>query len=110
MAQPRRWHFGPFEVDEHEHSLLRDGRVMPLTHKSFSLLVALLARAGQLVTKAELFETVWAGRAVSDAALARALRELRVALGDDAGHPTYVQTAHGLGLRFLSRLRGRARD
>ena len=87
MAQPRRWQFGPFEVDEHEHSLLRDGRVRPLTHKSFSLLVALLARAGQLVTKAELFETVWAGRAVSDAALARALRELRVALGDDAGRP-----------------------
>jgi DNA-binding winged helix-turn-helix (wHTH) protein/tetratricopeptide (TPR) repeat protein len=102
VAQARRWHFGRFEVDEGEHRLWRDGRVVRLTHKSFALLVVLLVRAGQLVTKAELFDSVWAGRTVSDAALSRALRELRVALGDDAAQPSYVQTAHGLGLRFVA--------
>ena len=102
MGDTRRWRFGRFEADAAEHRLWCDGRVIAITPKSFALLVALLERAGQLVTKAELFETVWAGRPVSDAALARALRELRAALGDDAAHPSCIETAHGIGLRFVA--------
>jgi len=98
----RRWRFAPFELDQAEQRLLRAGQDVPLTPKAFALLVLLLQRAGQLVAKHELFATVWAGRAVTDAALARVLRELRLALGDDAAQPRYVQTAHGLGLRFVA--------
>ena len=99
-----RWHFGPFEVDLQEQRLWRDGQVLPITHKSFALLCALISRPATLITKAELFSTVWAGRVVTDSALSRAVRELRVALGDDAAHPSYIETAHGLGLRFVARL------
>jgi len=99
---PRHWRFAPFELDQAEQRLLRAGQAVPLTPKALALLVMLLQRAGQLVPKHELFATVWAGRAVTDAALARVLRELRLALGDDAAHPRYVQTAHGLGLRFVA--------
>jgi predicted ATPase len=102
MNAPRRWRFAPFELDQAEQRLLRAGQGVPLTPKAFALLVLLLQRAGQLVSKHELFATVWAGRAVTDAALARVLRELRLALGDDAARPRYVQTAHGLGLRFVA--------
>ena len=102
MQVSQRWSFGPFEVDAHEHRLLRDGRPVPLTHKAFALLVALLGRPAALVTKAELFDTVWAGSVVTDSALSRAIRELRVALGDDAASPRYVATAHGLGFRFVA--------
>jgi DNA-binding winged helix-turn-helix (wHTH) protein len=97
-----RWRFGPFEVDLLEHQLRRGQRVVPVTRKSFALLAALLARPGSLVSKPELFETLWAGTVVTDAALSRAIRELRVALGDDAADPTYIATVHGLGFRFIA--------
>ena len=82
----------------------RDGQVVPITRKSFALLATLLSRPAALITKAELFSTVWAGSVVTDGALSRAIRELRLALDDDAAHPRYIETAHGLGFRFVARL------
>ncbi len=102
LQDDRRWRFGPFEADAGEHRLSRDGHVVPVTRKSFALLATLLGRPGRHFTKAELFETVWAGSVVTDAALSRAIRELRVALGDDAAAPRYIATAHGLGFRFVA--------
>lgn len=98
------WHFGPFEADLQEHRLCRGAEQVPLTRKAFTLLAALLARPGQLVTKAELFDSVWAGTVVTEAALSRAIREVRVALGDDATSPRYIATVHGLGFRFVGTL------
>ncbi len=102
------WFFGPFELDVQERRLLRDGQVLPITRKAFALLSALLSRPATLITKTELFSTVWAGSVVTDGALSRAVRELRVALGDDAAHPRYIQTVHGLGFRFVAQLSDRA--
>lgn len=104
----RCWQFGPFEADAHEQRLWRNGEVVPLTRKSFTLLTALLGRPAKLFTKAELFSTVWAGTVVTDGALSRAIRELRVALGDDAAAPRYIETAHGLGFRFVAPVRATA--
>jgi DNA-binding winged helix-turn-helix (wHTH) protein len=80
----QRWRFGAFDVDVAEHRLTNAGRTVPLTRKSFALLVQLLRHPGKLVAKSELFAAVWPGVVVSDAALSQAIRELRVALGDDA--------------------------
>jgi len=102
MQSTPLWRFGPFEADAAEHQLRRDGEVVAVTRKSFALLATLLSRPGKLFTKAELFEIVWAGTVVTDAALSRAIRELRVALGDDAAAPRYIATAHGLGFRFVA--------
>lgn len=99
-----RWHFGPFEMDLHEQRLWRDGQVLPITRKAFALLTALITRPATLVTKAELFSSVWAGSVVTDGALSRAIRELRIALDDDATQPRYIETAHGLGYRFVAQL------
>jgi DNA-binding winged helix-turn-helix (wHTH) protein len=104
MGNAPRWRFGPFDADAAEHRLLRDGVPVSLTPKAFALLARLLQRPGALVTKNELFESVWAGRVVTDAALSRAIRELRVALGDDATAPRYIATAHGLGFRFVAEI------
>ncbi|MFN0186962.1 MAG: AAA family ATPase [Aquabacterium sp.] len=102
MPDHPRWRFGPFVADSAEQQLTRDGQVVPVTRKALALLATLLARPGKLVTKDELFDIVWAGTVVTDAALSRAIRELRVALGDDATTPTYIATAHGLGFRFVA--------
>ncbi|MCE9658362.1 MAG: AAA family ATPase [Burkholderiales bacterium] len=104
MPTRPRWRFGPFEADLQEHELRREGVPVAVTRKSFAVLAELLARPGKLVTKAELFDTVWAGSVVTDAALSRAIRELRVALGDDATAPRFIATAHGLGFRFVAAL------
>lgn len=102
MRLPERLHFGPFEADLTERQLRRAGKVVPVTRKAFALLTTLLSRHGRLVAKAELFDSVWAGRIVTDGALSRAIRELRIALDDDADSPRYIATVHGLGFRFIA--------
>ena len=97
-----RWRFGRFVVDARERQLRCEGQLVPLTQRAFTLLVTLLSRPGQLFTKAELFETVWSGRVVTEAALSRAIHELRAVLADDAGAPRFIATAHGLGFRFVA--------
>jgi DNA-binding winged helix-turn-helix (wHTH) protein/tetratricopeptide (TPR) repeat protein len=104
MDDSRRRRFGPFELDPRERELRRDGVPVAVTAKSLALLERLLDDAGHLVTKEALFASVWAGTVVSDAALSRAIRELRVALGDDAGAPRYIATVHGAGFRFVAAL------
>jgi DNA-binding winged helix-turn-helix (wHTH) protein/tetratricopeptide (TPR) repeat protein len=104
MNDPRRRRFGPFELDPRERQLRRHGEPVAVTAKSLALLARLIDDAGRLVTKEELFASVWAGTVVSDAALSRAIRELRVALGDDAGAPRYIATVHGAGFRFVAAL------
>jgi len=59
MGRVGRWRFGPFQADAGEHRLTRDGQPVALTRKAFALLLALLRRPGQLVTKDELFAEVW---------------------------------------------------
>ena len=63
--------------------LARSGRPVHVTHKALSVLRLLAGRAGHTVTKEEIFDTVWSGIAVSDAALTSCIRELRRVLKDD---------------------------
>ena len=77
------------------------GREVRVTPKSLALLALLARRAGEVVTKEELFRVVWPGTVVSDAALATCIRELRQALDDDARHPRFIETVHRRGYRFL---------
>src|SRR5262249_29673689 len=54
-----------------------------------------------LVTKQELFDRVWNGRAVGDDALTSCIQELRGALDDDARRPRYIETYHRRGYRLM---------
>src|SRR2546422_9256486 len=64
-----------------------------LSPKAFELLVVLVERRGEAVSKAELLERVWPKVFVSDASLARVVTELRDAIGDDARE--MIRTVHG---------------
>ena len=55
-----------------------------------------------MVSKEELFQTVWAETVVSEAALTFCIRELRRALGDEAREPRYIETVHRRGFRFIA--------
>lgn len=64
--------------------LLRDakGSTVPLRPRAWAVLRCLATNAGRLVTKDELFETVWPGLVVTDGSLAQAVSEIREAMGD----------------------------
>lgn len=75
-----------------------DGNPVAVERKPRDVLLALLRAEGELVTKAELFDQVWAGRVVTDGVLSQAILGVREALGDKDRR--IVKTVHGLGYRI----------
>lgn len=79
-----------------------DGETLEMGGRSFTLLHTLMCHPMQLLSKDKLIERVWEGRAVSDAVLTTAIRDLRRALKDNAKRPLWVKTEHGRGYRFIA--------
>jgi predicted ATPase/DNA-binding winged helix-turn-helix (wHTH) protein len=79
-------------------------QALALRPKTFALLRYLVARPGQLLTKAALLEALWPEAVVSEVVLAVCIRELRQALGDNARAPRFIETVHRRGFRFLGHL------
>jgi len=65
------------------------------------VLCYLVEQAGQLVTKEELLKTLWPNVRVGDAVLKVCIREIRVALDDQAKAPQFIETVHRRGYRFI---------
>lgn len=66
------------------------------------VLIYLAERAGEVVTRDQLFQALWPGVFVADHALSVQILEIRKALKDDVHDPLYVQTRHRRGYRFVS--------
>ena len=79
-------------------------REIRLTPKASEVLKQLVLHAGELVSKEDLFGTVWRGTTVSDDALTSCIQELRRALEDDSKQPRFIETRHRRGYRFVARL------
>jgi predicted ATPase len=94
--------FEAYRLDPVDERLWHAERAVPVTHKAFAVLRVLLCRPGQLVTKEELFREVWPRAVVTDSALTRCIRELRIALKDVAATPRYIETVHRRGFRFIA--------
>lgn len=77
-----RWHFGPFILWELQRRLERSGQAVRLGPRSFDLLLQLLKRAGELVSKEELLSAVWADVVVEEASVRVHMSLLRKALGE----------------------------
>jgi DNA-binding winged helix-turn-helix (wHTH) protein len=95
--------FGAFRLDLTNECLWKGTQPISLRPKAFAVLRLLLAHPGQLVNKQQVLEAVWPGTFVGDAVLKDNIRQLREALGDDAGSPIYIQTAHRRGYRFIGK-------
>ena len=92
--------FDDFELDSERLELRRAGKLIKADHVVLRLLARLLRTPGQLVTKDELVEDVWEGRAVADTAITVSMARLRKALDDRRGERELVVTVHGRGYRF----------
>ncbi|HMF61690.1 MAG TPA: transcriptional regulator, partial [Vicinamibacterales bacterium] len=100
MRNPGSRQFGPFLIDIAERMLRRDGETVPLTPKAFDVLVALIEKPGQLISKEELLQKVWPDTFVEESNLAYNIFALRRALGDTAERSLYIETVPKKGYRF----------
>src|SRR5262249_39540159 len=96
--------FGPYRLDPGSEQLWRGPQEVKLTPKGLALLCLLVTRAGHVVTKEELFRSVWSDTVVSDDALTSCIQELRQALRDDARNPRYIETVHRRGYWFIGKV------
>lgn len=94
---------GPFEVDRRSVTLMRDGALVAAPKLPVRLLVILLDRAGEVVTRDELKTMLWADRVREfDTGINTAVAQLRKALGDNASKPRFIETIPGRGYRFMA--------
>ncbi len=99
-----RYRFGLFEIDPADGRLLRQGEPVRLQEQPFQVLLTLLERHGELVTRDELRQRLWAGDTFVDfdKSLGVALAKARAALGDDAANPRFIETVPRRGYRFIA--------
>jgi DNA-binding winged helix-turn-helix (wHTH) protein/TolB-like protein/Tfp pilus assembly protein PilF len=84
------------------NEVVRDGEIVHLEPKSMEVLLLLIARDGEVVSRDELLDLVWPGVHVGDDSLTSAIIKIRRALGDSARNPRYVETIPKRGYRLLS--------
>ncbi len=97
--------FDLIELDPNNYVFKVDGEVRPIEPKVFDLIVFLLNNRERLVSRQELFEVVWAGRAVGDATLSNHIKMARAAVGDDGEQQRVIKTVRGRGYQFIAQLR-----
>jgi len=105
MLAPMLYRFGDFELDLDRSELRAAGAAVPLEPQVFALLALLVDARDRMVSKDEIFEKVWDGRVVTDAALASRVKSARQALGDDGRAQRFIRTVHARGFRFVADVR-----
>jgi len=96
--------FDRFRFEPPTGRLWSGEREVRLTPKAAAVLGALIAHAGEPVSKGALFAAVWRDTVVSDDALTSCIQELRRALADDPKQPRFIETRHRRGYRFAASL------
>ena len=98
--------FGSFELDLSSGELRRDGVPLKLQPQPAKVLVLLVSRPGEVITRNELAEGVWGSETFVDfeRGLNFAIRQIRATLEDDADQPRYVETVPKRGYRFIALL------
>ena len=100
--QPRIVRFGTFEVDKLTGELRKKGSRVKLQQQPLQILLMLLQRRGDIVTREELREQLWPKDTFVDFdhGLNAAVKRLREALGESADSPVFIETLARRGYRF----------
>jgi predicted ATPase/DNA-binding winged helix-turn-helix (wHTH) protein len=96
--------FGPFCLWPTAHLLLEGDTPVHIGVRALDLLIVLVERAGEVVTKDELFARVWPGVVVDEGNLRTQVGLLRKVLRDGEGSARYLMTVPGRGYRFVAPL------
>jgi predicted ATPase len=95
-------HFGQFRFDETDRMLWRGQQPLPLTRKAGNLLACLLAARGNWVSKTDILTAVWPDTHVHPDNIKVLVREVRLALQDDARAPRFIRSQSGRGYAFIA--------
>src|SRR6188472_3591048 len=95
------WRFADFVLDTQRYELRSGGEVIRVEPQVFDVLTQLVSNSDRFVSKEELFDSVWGGRFVSEAALTSRIKAARRALGDDGESQRYIRTVRGRGYQFV---------
>ncbi|MEZ5294030.1 MAG: winged helix-turn-helix domain-containing protein [Vicinamibacterales bacterium] len=105
MAGPTpTYAFGEFELDLGSFVLRRGGEPIRIEGRPMDLLILLVERRGQLVTRQDIIDRLWGPDVFVDveAGIHTAVRKIRQALEDSADRPRFVETVPGRGYRFVA--------
>jgi DNA-binding winged helix-turn-helix (wHTH) protein len=97
--------FGPFRLFPARRLLLHVDNVVPLGSRALDILIALVERSGELLTKNELMARVWPSTFVEPANLTVHVAALRRALGDGRNGNRYIVNVPGRGYQFVAPVR-----
>jgi DNA-binding winged helix-turn-helix (wHTH) protein/tetratricopeptide (TPR) repeat protein len=99
-----RYRFGPFELNRVDESLSRNGVRIKVQDLPFRLLVMLVERPGEIITREEVRQRLWTDNTFVefDNSLGVAIRKVRDSLDDDADTPRYLETIPRRGYRFVA--------
>ncbi len=101
----REIRFDGWTVNFDSGEITRDGTTHRLQDQPLQILEELVARPGEVVSREQLIARLWPKGIVEfDTGLNSAMRKLRVALGDDADTPRYIETLPRKGYRFIGRI------
>lgn len=98
------WRFGQFVLDTQRYELRCGGQLIRVEPQVFDVLTQLVSNAHRFVSKEELFDAVWGGRFVTEAALTSRIKAVRRALGDDGESQRFIRTVRGRGYQFVGTL------
>lgn len=99
------WRFDDFVLDTQRYELRCGNAVIKVEPQVFDVLTQLVRHHDRFVSKEELFDAVWGGRFVGEAALTSRVKAVRRALGDDGESQRYIRTVRGRGYQFVGTLR-----
>ena len=96
--------FESFEVNLRSGELRKNGQKVKLPEQSFQILAMLLERPGEVVLRREIQKRLWPNDTVVEFenSINAAIKKLRLALGDSADHPRYIETLARRDYRFIS--------
>ena len=100
----QEFHFGDFTLDQSRYRLQRGTRLLRLEKLPMELLILLVQRRGELVSRDDIADCLW-GKDVFldvDHSINTAVRKIRVVLRDDSENPRFVETVVGKGYRFAA--------
>lgn len=104
--------FDDFLLDFGRFQLSRGGCALKLEGLPLQLLMFLVEKQGQLVTREQIADALWGKDVFVDVeqGINTAIRKVRMALDDNSGQPQYLQTVVGRGYRFVARTQAEAED
>ena len=102
LAPPGPVRVGGFELDMAQARLSRDGQALPVNGRSLQVLALLAAQPGRLISKDDMLDAIWGHRHVTESVLKGVINVLRLALGDDARTPRYIETVPRRGYRLVA--------